>query len=251
MNLRATAMIAALAGAVQLVRGADPISLGTAQSFAVLGGSTVTNTGPSIITGDLGVSPGSAITGFAPGIVTGTIHADDAVAMQAQDDLTTAYNAVAGLALNTDLTDQDLGGLTLTPGVYFFMTSAQLTGTLRLNGLGDPDAQFVFQIGSALTTASNAVVLPINSADGCRVYWQIGSSATLGTGTSFQGNILALASITLNTGANIVDGRALARHGAVTLDSNTITSDCVVPAPGGVLFPASCACLIAARRRKT
>lgn len=205
--------------------------LGTAQNFAVLGGSTVTNTGPSIITGDLGVWAGNAITGFPPGSVNGTIHAGDAVALQAQSDVTTAYNALAGMALTQDLSGTDLGGLTLTPGVYFFSSSAFLTGTLTLDAQGDPDALFVFQMGSTLITASNSSVQMINSGDACDVYWQVGSSATLGTDTSFQGNILALTSITLNTRATMIEGRALARNGAVTLDSNTITAGCI-PAPG-------------------
>jgi hypothetical protein len=209
--------------------------LGTAQSFAVLGGSTVTNTGPSIISGNLGVSPGSAVTGFPPGIViNGTIHAADAVALQAQSDVTTAYNALAGMACNVDLTGQDLGGLTLTPGVYCFSSSAQLTGELTLDAQGNPNALFVFQIGSTLTTASNSSVRLINGARACNVFWQVGSSATLGTATLFAGNILALASITLNTGASIVFGRALARTGAVTLDNNVISiAGCAAGSGGG------------------
>jgi ice-binding like protein len=208
--------------------------LGFAQSFAVLSGSTVTNTGPTTIRGDLGVWPGSAVTGFPPGLlVGGAMHAGDAVAHLAQDAVTTAYNDLASRAATQVLTGSDLGGLTLTPGVYFFSSSAQLTGTLTLNGLGDPNAQFIFQMGSTLTTASASSVLTINGADGCNVYWQVGSSATLGTNTAFAGNILALTSITLTTGATLADGRALARNGAVTLDSNDIGSDCeVVPLPG-------------------
>ncbi len=203
-------------------------SLGTAASFAVLAGSTVNNTGPTIVTGDLGVSPGSAVTGFPPGIVLGgTIHAEDAVALQAQNDVTVAYTDLAGQACDTDLTSQDLGGLTLLPGVYCFSTSAQLTGVLTLDSQGDPDAVFVFKVGSTLTTASNASVLLING-DTCNVFWQVGSSATLGTGTMFEGNILALTSITLNTGAS-VSGRTLARNGAVTLDSNVVSAICAAP----------------------
>jgi type VI secretion system secreted protein VgrG len=205
------------------------VDLGTANNFAVLAGSTVTSTGLTIINGgNVGVSAGSAITGFPPGTVSVpyTIYAADAVAAQAQTDLTTAYNQAAGLAVNTDLTGQDLGGLILTPGVYFFASSAQLTGTLTLNGEGLADPVFVFQIGSTLTTASNSSVVMTNDGGsftpGISVFWQVGSSATLGTGTAFEGNILALTSITANTGATILDGRVLARNGAVTLDGNNI-----------------------------
>lgn len=226
--------ITALAG-FPLQAKAATITLGTAGNFAVLAGSTVTNTGPTVIDGGhVGVSPGSAITGFPPGIVVPpyTIHAADAVALQAQTDLTTAYNAAAGLPPTQNLTGQDLGGLTLLPGVYFFSSSAQLTGTLTLNAQGDPNAQFVFQIGSTLTTASASSVVTINGGPmpGCTVFWQVGSSATLGTGALFEGHILALTSITMTTGANILDGSALARNGAVTLDDNDITN-CVAAVP--------------------
>ncbi len=201
-------------------------SLGTATSFAVLAGSTAINTGPTIVTGDLGVSPGSAVTGFPPGIVVGgAIHAADAVAAQAQSDLTAAYNNLAGQACNTTLTGQDLGGLTLTPGVYCFSSSAQLTGQLTLDAQGDPNAVFIFQIGSTLTTASNSSVRVINGGACNNVFFQVGSSATLGTGTTFVGNILALTGITLTTGATVA-GRILARNGAVTLDSNTVSTSC-------------------------
>ena len=207
--------------------------LGAASSFAVLGGSTVTSTGLTTVTGDLGVSPGTTITGFGPGIVTGTIHAGDAVAAQAQSDLTTAYNALAGLPCNTDLTGQDLGGKTLAPGVYCFSSSAQLTGNLVLDAQGNANAVFVFQIGSTITTATNSSVAMINGGRACNVFWQVGSSATLGTGTVFAGNILAYASITLTTGVAL-SGRALARTGAVTMDTNAITAgDCAAGTTGG------------------
>jgi len=208
-----------------------PTVLGTAQSFLVLGGSTVTNTGPTTLNGgNLGVSPGSAITGFPPGIVVapGTIHVADAVAVQAKSDATTAYNTLASQTRTATLTGQDLGGKTLHQGVYFFATSAQLTGQLILDAQGDPNAVFVFQIGSTLTTASNSSVLVINGASPCNVYWQVGSSATVGVATLFVGNILALVSITLNSGATI-SGRALARKGAVTLDTNTFSASGCVP----------------------
>jgi hypothetical protein len=165
-------------------------SLGTASGFAILGGSAVTNTGSTVIAGDLGVWPNSAanaITGFPPGLVLGTTHLADATAQQAQSDVTTAYDALAGLPCNTDLTGQNLGGLTLTPGVYCFSSSAQLTGTLTLNAQGNPAAVFVFQIGSTLTTASSSRVLMTNMGSSCNVFWQIGSSATLGTDTRFPG----------------------------------------------------------------
>lgn len=224
--------------------------LGSAQSFAVLGGSTVTNTGPSVITGDAGVWPGLAMTGFPPGIVIGTVHAGDAVAQQAQADVATAFSALASMALDTDLTGVDLGGQTLTPGVYFFASSAFLTGTLTLDAQGDPDALFVFQMGSTLITASSSIVETINAASGCNVYWQVGSSATLGTDTQFEGNILASASITLNTRATIIDGRALAMGGAVTMDTNTITAGCI-PAPGASTLVGASFIGVLARRRRT
>jgi outer membrane autotransporter protein len=207
--------------------------LGTAEDFGVLAGSTTTNTGPSVIQGNVGVSPGSALIGFPPGVVVppGTIHVGDAVASQAQVDLTTAYNTLMGRPAQVILTGQDLGGLFLGPAVYAFAASAQLTGVLTLNGQGNSAAEFVFQIGSSLTTASNSAVLLINGANGNNVYWAVGSSATLGSNSVFAGNIVALTSITLNTGASITCGRALARNGAVTLDNNTITL--CVPTTGG------------------
>jgi uncharacterized protein with beta-barrel porin domain len=216
-------------------------ALGTVASFAVLGASTVTNTGASILSGtaanpgNLGVSPGSAITGFPPGTLTGpgaSIHVSDALAIQAQTDLLTAYNNLSGRPTTVNLTGQNLGGLTLVPGVYNFSSSAQLTGVLNLNGLGNPNSIFVFNIGSTLTTASASAVSLINGAQGGNVFWKVGSSATLGTTTSFAGDILAQTSITLNTGAKIICGAAWAHTGAVTLDTNTITL-CNLLAGGG------------------
>ncbi|MDP8989535.1 MAG: ice-binding family protein, partial [Acidobacteriota bacterium] len=148
----------------------------------------MTNTGPTTVQGNVGVSPGSAIVGFPPGIVTGgAIHQTDSVAAQAETDLTTLYNVLAGQACNTNLTGQNLGGLTLTPGVYCFATSAQLTGILTLDAQGNPNATFVFQIGSTFTTASGASVIMINGGSTCGVAWQVGTSATLGTGSTVVG----------------------------------------------------------------
>ena len=205
--------------------------LGTAESFAVLGGSTVTNTGSTTVIGNLGVSPGSAVTGFAPsgpGSVTGgTIHVNDGVAIQAQIDEVAAATSLGNLPCTQDLTGTDLGGLTLTPGVYCFSSSAQLTGTLTLDAENTADALFVFKIGSTLTTASNSSVAMINGASACNVYWKVGSSATLGTATSFQGSILAYSSVTLTTNVHLI-GRAIAQTGAVTMDTNVISiASCV------------------------
>lgn len=208
------------------VEAATAPSLGTAVNFAVLGGSTVTNTGATIINGSLGVSPGSAVTGFPPGVVVppGTINAANGVSAQAQSDTTTAYNNLAGQPCNSNLTGQNLGGLTLTAGVYCFPnTTAQLTGPLTLDAQNNANAVFVFQVGSALTTASSSSVNIINGGSACKVFWQVGSTATLGTNTAFKGNILANTSIVLNTGASINPGRALARTAAVTLDTNNVT----------------------------
>ncbi|MFJ2161397.1 ice-binding family protein [Streptomyces sp. NPDC087856] len=204
---------------------ATPVPLGTATSFAVLAGSQVTNTGPSSITGDLGVSPGTAISGFPPGTVIGAQHSADAVALQAKSDLVTGYNNAAGQAPDvtypTAPDPVELGGRTLDPGVYKAPISAGITGTLTLDAHGDPNAVWVFQIGSTLTTASGSNVSLVNGASPCNVYWQIGSSATLGTNSTFVGTIMAQESITVTTGTTIA-GRALARTGAVTLDNNTI-----------------------------
>ena len=202
--------------------------LGAADPFAVLGSSTVTNTGPTVVNGDLGVSPGTAITGFTgfppggPGIVVGTIHSADAAALAAQTSVTAAFGSLGSQACDLDLTGTDLGGLTLTPAVYCFSSSAQLTGTLTLNALGNPGAVWVFKIGSTLTTASGSRVIFINGGQSCGAFWRVGSSATLGTTTAFSGNILAQASISLTTGA-ASSGALFARTGAVTLDTNAVS----------------------------
>jgi len=209
-------------GLVSLVIAANTVNLGTADNFAILAGSTITNTGASTVTGDMGLDPGTSITGFPPATLIGTQYINNATSAQAQLDLTTAYNNAAGQGCTQDLTGQNLGGLTLTPGVYCFDTSAQLTGTLTLNGQNNPDAVFIFKMGSTLTTANGSSVTLINETQACNVFWQVGSSATIGGNTTFNGNILALTSITFNTGASIT-GRALARNGAVTLDTNTVT----------------------------
>jgi LPXTG-motif cell wall-anchored protein len=214
-----------------------PVGLGTAESFAVLAGTTVTNTNPSVISGDLGVSPGSAVVGFPPGQVNnGTIHAADAVAAQAQADTTIAYNDAAGRA-TTGPASADLAGQTLVGGVYTGPTIG-LTGTVTLDAQGDPNTVWVFQAASTLITSPSSVVSLINGADPCNVYWQVGSSATLGTNSTFAGTILALTSITATTGANI-QGRLLARNGAVTLDNNTITRPTCAPPTTTTTSPSS------------
>jgi serine protease AprX len=201
---------------------AGGIDLGAADGFAVLAGATVTSTGPSAIGGSLGVNPGTAVTGLAAGTVSGTTHSADAASLQAKADLATAYNAAAARTPATPV-PADLGGRTLSPGVYGSASSLGLTGTVTLDGRGDPNAVFVFQAGSTLITASGSRVKLINGAQPCNVFWQVGSSATLGSSTDFAGNILALASITMNDGVNVT-GRALARTAAVTLINDTIVA---------------------------
>ena len=217
-----------------------PVGLGTAASFAVLAGSTITNTGPTSITGDVGLHPGSAVTGFASVTLDGELHIADAVALQAKNDLVTAYNDTAGRGPATTR-PTELGGATLKAGVYNSSSGTfEITGTLTLDAEGDPNAVFIFQTASTLVTATASRVVVINGASACNIYWKVGSSATLGTATAFKGNILALASITLVTGATI-QGRALARNGAVTMDTNSITrTSCattVTPTPTATVSP--------------
>jgi hypothetical protein len=202
------------------------VNLGTTSSFVVLGGAGVTNTGPSVLNGDLGVSPGTSLQGFGlPAVVNGATHNNNGVAAQAQLDLAIAYDVAAAQPVlpADDLTGTDLGNRTLTSGAYRYSSSAQLTGPLTLDAEGDPNAQFVFEIGSTLTTASASSVVLVNGASPCNVYWQVGSSATLGTTTAFQGNLMTLADISLNNGATVI-GRLLARTaGAVTLINNYLS----------------------------
>lgn len=198
------------------------VGLGTAASYAVVAGTTVTNTGASTISGNLGVSPGTSVTGFPPGtVINGTIQSATTSAAQAQSDLTTAYNDAAGRTPVTTVT-ADLGGQTLVPGVYSG-GALGLTGTLTLDAQGNSSAVFIFQASSTLITASSSTIALIGGANACNVFWQVGSSATLGTSSVFVGSVLALTSIAADTGAS-VSGRLLARNGAVTLDTNTITS---------------------------
>ena len=230
-SLRIAASVAAALLAAASSLGAQT-ALGTAQPFGVLGASTVTNIGPTTVVGNVGVSPGSALTTTGDLIVTGTTNVADAVAAQAQRDAAAAYSLFAGMPFTSNLTGMDLGGMTLNPGVYLFESSAQLTGNLFLNFLGNPDAQFVFRIGSTLTTASSSAVVGLDGLFGPNVFFQVGSSATLGTTTAFRGSILASQDITLTTGATITCGRAIALNGAVTMDHNvvsTVCADAVVP----------------------
>ena len=221
---------AALATACCAATGswAQNISLGTAANFGVLAGSAVTNTGPTVVTGNVGVWPGTAITGFPPGSIapgSGFLHSATPAAQQAQSDLTAAYTDAATRVCATPIAGGLLGGLVLTPGVYC-MPAGALTGTLTLDGAG----VYIFQMASTLTTAAASSVLLQNGAVACGVWWQVGSSATIGTTSAMAGNVLALTSITMNTGASL-GGRTLARNGAVTLDSNAVTACSGGPGP--------------------
>jgi Ice-binding-like len=227
------ALLCAVLFASNASGAAAKVGLGTAESFSVLGGSTVTNTGPTTMFGDLGLAPGSSITG-APQVL-GSTHVSDAVAIGAKNSLTTAYNDAASRP-SSGSAGTDLAGQVFLPGVRAASSSLLLSsGAVTLDAQGNPNAVFIFEIGSTLITGSNTTVALINGAQACNVFWQVGSSATLGTGTRFVGTIMANASITATTGATI-HGRLLARTGAVTLDTNTITtSSCAggteVPTP--------------------
>ena len=203
--------------------GPAVVSIGTLSTFGVLAGSTVTNTGATAITGDLGVAPGSAITGFPPGTVSGSIHSNDAAAIAAKADLTTAFNDINGRTAGVIAVAGTLTGITLTPGIYSSTSSLGVTGNLTLNALGHSDAIFIIRTATTLTTGAGSKVILTGGAKAANVFWLVGTSATLGTNSILEGTILADQSVTLNTGAR-VDGRALARTGAVTLDTNAIAT---------------------------
>jgi hypothetical protein len=218
-----------------------PVELGTAGGFAILASQTITNTGATTITGDVGLSPGTSVTGFETVTLHGTQHVADAPALQAQNALTTAYADASGRTPVTTIAAQ-LGGQVLVAGVYASQDGAfLLTGALTLNGENNPNAVFVFQAASTLTTASGSSVVLSGQAQSCNVFWQLGTSATLGTRSALRGTIMAQASITMTTGASL-DGRALARTGAVTLDTNVIApSACTVAAATPTPAPAAAA----------
>jgi Ice-binding-like len=249
IKMRRTVLSASLVALVILLWPAtafaatDP-GLRTAGNFAVLSGTpNITNTGPTWISGQVGISPGCAVTGFPPG-VSGVQHKCDAVALQAKTDLTAAYTRAANAPCpgTNNFTGVNLGGKKLVPGVYCQTTAPTLTGTLTLNGSG----VYIFQIGSTLITATGARVVLIGGAQPCNIFWQVASSATLHVNTAFVGNIMAVTSIAMQTGATL-EGRALARNGAVTLDTNRIIQPggCGVAAPPlgsppvGNILPAS------------
>ncbi|WP_430498726.1 ice-binding family protein [Micromonospora trifolii] len=214
-----------------------PVPLGTAANFAVLAGTTVTNTGLSMVTGDIGVSPGTAVTGFPPGQLNGAIHSNDGPAVQAKSDLVIAYNDAVSRT-TTDIVATELGGTTKTTGVYGSAGGTfTLAGDLILDAEGDPNAVFIFKTVSTLITGALSTVNLINGAQSCNVFWQVGSSVTLGASSLFRGNILALTSITVGAGLE-VDGRTMAINGAVTMDTDTVTrSTCAEPGELSISAP--------------
>jgi hypothetical protein len=248
------ALTAVLAGTVLLIQpisGASaydnpaPVALGSAGAFTVLAGSTVTNTNETVVSadagigGNLGVSPGSAVTGFPPGVVDppGEIHAGDATAGTAQTSAVAAYNDAAGRTPDVVFDPvYDLGGESFTAGVYKAPTSLALTGSVTLDAEGNPDAVFIFQVGSTLVTAASSTVLLVDGAQACNVFWQVGSSATLGASSTFNGTIIALTSVSVGNAVDI-QGRLLAGSGAVTLDGDTVNTPACAPEPGVPLAP--------------
>jgi hypothetical protein len=230
-GLLTAGMLSMLVFASSAMGAAATVGLGSAESYSVLAGSTVTNTGPTTMFGDLGLSPGSSVTG-APHVL-GQTHVDDAVAIAAKNSLTSSYNDAASRP-SSGSAGTDLAGQVFLPGVRTASSSLMLSsGSVTLDAQGDPNAVFIFQIGTTLITGSNTSVSLINGAQACNVFWQVGSSATLGTGTRFVGTVMALATITANTAATI-HGRLLAQTGAVNLDTNTITtSNCGAGTSGG------------------
>lgn len=232
-----------------LALAATAANLGTTNSFAILAGSTITNTGSTVVNGDLGLSPGTSVTGFPPGVLNGVQYIAESVSAQAQLDLVVAYNDLISQSSSATIATE-LGGTLVIPGVYESADGTfGITGTLTLDAQNNPDAVFIFKTTSTLITAGSSIVTLINGAQSCNVFWQVGSSVTLGTDSTFKGNIIAMTSATLTTGAN-VEGRVLTRDGAVTLDTNTVTSPtCIAPiipvievptgsgAPTGVFTP--------------
>jgi hypothetical protein len=231
-------LVAALIVPTMGVAAAAPLDLGTADNYALVANTTITNTGVTLIDGNLALV-GPSVTGFLPGVITGRSDIGNAAATKAEADVLTAHHAATASAPVTEMAG-DLGGQTLLPGIYHFGVAATLHGTLTLDGEGQTNPVFIFQIGTTLTTGTGARVILTNHAAGCAVFWAVGSSATIGTATSLQGNLMALVSITMNTGASIGvgggrnGGRAFAQNGAITLDTNTViapSGSCVTPAP--------------------
>jgi hypothetical protein len=234
--LLALSLVVLMAVAAVSMAAQPPVNLGTTSTFAVLAGTTITNTGPTTINGDVGLYPGTAFPGRAQVTLNGALHKTDAVARTAKHDLVTAYNDAAGRTPFTTI-PVELGGTTLGPGVYVSEEGTfQITGTLTLDGQGDPNAVFIFKSASTLITASGSNVSLINSARFCRVFWQVTSSATLGSNSHFVGHIFALTHIEAHTGAT-VQGQLLARNGSVTLDTNTITDKICGASPSSSATP--------------